>query len=330
MALRSCAWNAELFVPETLVWASWHYASQIYRHLLNTDSLTFNGWNVFVDAYPAEINPQQQFHVYPSKTDSYEPTQLPSIVNRLAKLDVGLVSFLCIRDFCLTFDDFKELINIPTLGALVLEQSRRHGLSEFHSRRFHDWGRAVQERNALQKLSLLVMCDFGIGRKAILEGVASFPALTLVGLQNSKTWSMSDAPQHTYGDWELLTESGLEKRGLKLQEFNTQQIWGSSYHTNYSKARKLYHLTKTFAHPSRDKSEEDRSVCITYGGWADRIITYEATSWFIRYSQREAPEDLEMPGVVVVPQDRAESANKRRKVRSRKNMDIGALLGAFR
>jgi hypothetical protein len=36
MALRSCAWNAELFAPETLQWASWHYASQIYQHLLNT------------------------------------------------------------------------------------------------------------------------------------------------------------------------------------------------------------------------------------------------------------------------------------------------------
>jgi len=173
-----------------------------------SDSLTFNAWNTFLDAYPNDINSQQQFHVYPPKEWSYEPTQLPSICNRLSKLNTSLVTLLCIRDFSLTFDDLKELINIPTLGALILEQSRPHGVSELHARHFLNWGRAVRERNALQKLRLLIMCDFGIGRKAILEGVASFPALTLVGLQNSKTWSMSDAPQHAYGDWHFMNETG--------------------------------------------------------------------------------------------------------------------------
>jgi hypothetical protein len=36
MALRSCVWHTELFVPETLQWAGWHYANQIYQHLINT------------------------------------------------------------------------------------------------------------------------------------------------------------------------------------------------------------------------------------------------------------------------------------------------------
>lgn len=129
-------------------------------------------------------------------------------MNRLAKLDTSLVTLLCIRDFSLTFDDFKELINIPTLGALILEQSRPHGISELHARHFTNWGRAVRERNAFQNLRMLVMCDFGIGRKVILEGVINFPRLALIGLQNSKSWNMSNTPQHTYGDWQFLTQGG--------------------------------------------------------------------------------------------------------------------------
>lgn len=161
-----------------------------------------------MDAYPAEINVQQQFHVYPTKGRSSEPTLLPSIVSRLAKLDTSVVTLLCIRDFSLQFDDFKELINIPSLGALILEQSRRNGISEMHTRHFSDWCRAAREKQALQHLRVLVMCDFGINRRAVLEGVFSFPALALVGLHNSKTWSMSDAPQDACGDWQMLSVSG--------------------------------------------------------------------------------------------------------------------------
>jgi hypothetical protein len=108
----------------------------------------------------------------------------------------------------LTFDDFKELLKIPTLGAAILEQSRPNGVSELHARHFLNWGRAVREKNALQKRRVLILCDFGIAKKAILEGLSSFSTLALVGFQNSKTWSMSDAPQHMYGDWHPLTPVG--------------------------------------------------------------------------------------------------------------------------
>jgi hypothetical protein len=36
MALRCCAWNSELFVPEALQWVGWYYANQIYQNLLHT------------------------------------------------------------------------------------------------------------------------------------------------------------------------------------------------------------------------------------------------------------------------------------------------------
>jgi hypothetical protein len=148
--------------------------------------LTYNAWNIFYDAYPNEIRRQQQFHVYREGQRSHEPTQLFSITNRLAKLDTSLVTFFCVRDFSLTFDHLKALIDIPTLGALILEQKRLGGISEVTARHFTDFARAVREKHAFQKLELFIMCDFDIEFKTILEGVTGWPALQMVGLQVSK------------------------------------------------------------------------------------------------------------------------------------------------
>jgi hypothetical protein len=98
-------------------------------------------------------------------------------------------------------------MNIPALAGMVLEQARPGGKSEINARHFKDFGRAVREKDALRKLRLLIMCDFGVGRQAILEGVSSCRSLQLIGLQNSKTGSMADVPQHTYGDWQFMTPS---------------------------------------------------------------------------------------------------------------------------
>jgi hypothetical protein len=170
--------------------------------------LTYNAWNVFHDAFPDELNTKHEFHIYQQDEWSTEPTQLPSIIGRLSTLGLNLVTFLCIRDFSLTFDYLKALISIPTLAGLVLEQSRRGGTSELSTRNFLDWCRAVREREAMRKLKLLVLCDFGIGRKAVLAGVVDFPSLRLIGLQNSKTWIMSDEPPREYGAWQHMTASG--------------------------------------------------------------------------------------------------------------------------
>jgi hypothetical protein len=173
----------------------------------DSESMTFNAWNIFLDAYPDQINSHQDFHVYQPDQWSYEPTQLPSIIDRLSKLDTGLVTLLCVRDFSLTFDHLKAVINIPTLAAMILEQARPGGKSEISARQFLDFGRAVKEKKALRELRLLIMCDFGIGRTVILEGVSAFVSLHLVGLQNSKTGSMSDVPPQTYGCWSVMAPS---------------------------------------------------------------------------------------------------------------------------
>jgi hypothetical protein len=172
-----------------------------------SEALTFNAWNIFYDAYPDRISPQQHFHVHEPNEWSYEPRQLFSITNRLAKLDTSLVTLLCVRDFSLTFEHLKTLIKLPTLGALILEQARPGGISEITARQFTDFARAVREKDAFQKLRLLIMCDFGVGRNTVLEGIASWPALHLIGLQNSKSTDVGDSFPVNHVHWKQMDQT---------------------------------------------------------------------------------------------------------------------------
>jgi hypothetical protein len=172
-----------------------------------SEALTFNAWNIFYDAYPDRISPQQHFHVHEPNEWSYEPRQLFSITNRLAKLDTSLVTLLCVRDFSLTFEHLKTLIKLPTLGALILEQARPGGISEITARQFTDFARAVREKDAFQKLRLLIMCDFGVGRNTVLEGIAGWPALHLIGLQNSKLTDVGDLFPVNHVHWKQMDQN---------------------------------------------------------------------------------------------------------------------------
>lgn len=153
------------------------------------------------------MNRHQEFHIYHSEHGSYEPTQLFSIAGRLAKLDSSFITFLCVRDFHLTFDHLKALIGIPTLAALVLEQARPGGESGVNARDILNFGRAVRERRVLQQLRLIMLCDFGIGRKAVLDSVSGFPSLRLVGLQNSKIGVSAGMSKDIVEGWKFMTET---------------------------------------------------------------------------------------------------------------------------
>jgi hypothetical protein len=116
-------------------------------------------------------------------------------------------------------------------------------------------------------------------------------------------------------------------------DFDPQPIWVASYLTSSTKIQKLYDMTKTIAQPPDSSDEEVRSVCITYGGWANRSI-YEATTWFIRDTTVQVQIQIQKPSQVMqtsdTAQDRVGTTNKKRKIRIGKQMDVGSLLGAFR
>ena len=150
-----------------------------------SDTLTFSAWNTFQRAFPEQIDRHHQFHVSEREAWSLVPTQLPSMVDRLAKLDTNMLTFLCIRNFSLNIDHLIALTKIHTLAGLILEHKHNPMDRYLPAINISHWGRAASESDAFRKLRLLVVGNFGLSRDAVLKGVADFPALILVGVHQS-------------------------------------------------------------------------------------------------------------------------------------------------
>ena len=124
------------------------------------------------------------------------------MVDRLAKLDTNMMTFLCIRNFSLTVDHLIALTKIHTLAGLVLEH--RHSATERHMPALDVdlWARAVYETRAFRNLRLLVVGNFG-RRDDVLQGVSGFSALALLAVhQTGETGGRThDCP----GDWQTVS-----------------------------------------------------------------------------------------------------------------------------
>lgn len=197
--MRACVQHSQLFLPETLRWAGWHYAGRLYQCLKEryaspisplgaadaySESLTFNDWNNFSAAFPEETRRHEQFTVDTSGQRNSTSTLLTSIVGRMAKLNPTLVTFLCLESRGeifegprITFDQLMTLVDIPTLGGLVLE-----GLDP-HVNRYHlaSWTRAACEKGTFQSLKLLVITGSSMFREHVLSAVSKLPSLCLIG-----------------------------------------------------------------------------------------------------------------------------------------------------
>ena len=95
------------------------------------------------------------------------------------------------------------LINIDTLTALVLEQNPTVGLvdrQQITGKNLKDWVRAVHESQSLTKLKLLVIGGIGVPRNTVIQSVTSFPALSLLGVNNTY-----DAEGPFNGEWYTAT-----------------------------------------------------------------------------------------------------------------------------
>jgi hypothetical protein len=103
----------------------------------------------------------------------------------------------------------------------------------------------------------------------------------------------------------------------------------ASYLSSSAKIQKLYGITNSFARSSDNSARQDRSVCITYGGWTNRSI-HEATAWYIRDSHAQTQEPIEIARSITDSHARTGTTSKKRKIRAGKQMDVASLLGAFR
>ena len=160
-----------------------------------SDTLTFKTWTLFHSVFPNDIDRHAtfRFHEAGIHATSFASRQLPSIVDRLSRLDISMLTFLSIRCFDLLSEDLAALTKINTLAVLTLEVER---VADTSVNPIRDWGRRVHESGAFQKLRVLVFSSYReFQRDSLLMHISSFKILSLVGI-----YDQDNGPQ-TMDEW---------------------------------------------------------------------------------------------------------------------------------
>ena len=331
MAMRSCCWNIELFMPETLQYPGWHYAGMIYRYLKTTsveslydkncnshssrDTLTFSAWTLFQQAYPNQAELSHHFRV--CQLDSI--TSWSSIVKSLGTLNSSVLTHFCAYGLDLDIPQLVSLANIPTLTALIHVNPAQRNNNALRGSGVRDWCRAVGEKKAFLQLQLLFLSsitEVGAQDKAVLDYLSSFPALVLVGISRCPNRYSADPPGE-YGRWvrpSVATEDELSKT-----------MWDSRCSIS-EKTKRLYKYAKKL---SLLETEFDNPVtlALTCAG-TEPSLHQESISWFIRNRMlmERQPKRLQETQKSKIG---SEQAMKKLKVRQSKQQDVGSLLGMF-
>ncbi|KAJ4345142.1 hypothetical protein N0V95_005867 [Ascochyta clinopodiicola] len=305
MALRSCCWNIELFLPETLEHPGWHYAGMIYRHLKTTDTLTFTAWTLFQTAYPTQPDLTHAFRIPDPDLRTW-----PSIVKSLSLLPSGVLTRFCASGMDLDLQQLLSLVDIPTLAALVQVRDSRDGkmLSEVSVRA---WCRAVREKQALRTLKLLVLDCVSDASLRHLEG---FPALRLVGVARARSAGRREASGA--GGWWMRPGSVDEEKFTRTMSGSICSI--------AEKMERLYGFAEGLL-PLEEGVGDLVTLSLTCAAAAEPRMRSESIAWFVRDSAAEDTLPLDAPAT----RDASERATKKRKVRLGKQQDVASLLGSF-
>ncbi|KAG9192351.1 hypothetical protein G6011_11085 [Alternaria panax] len=265
--------------PEALQWLGWSYASRLYDHLKLNNTLTFQTWSLFRKAFPEDIDLHSTFRVYDRDSEGL----LPSVVDRLAKLDIGILTFLCIRTVDMTVDQLVSLNAIKTLAALALEigrNTRRGNEREtLTMQSLRDWGRSVGESGAFKNLRVLLIdgCNTFLAR-FVLKCVSAFPSLNIVGIFGP-TDSYTTKPY--WGDWRQHIPSNC------CNETTSSSGWGSSKTTITSDMRQLYDVSLELSQDVPTGDGTCRSLSMYYIQHSMPDPTREI-AWFIRELKDES------------------------------------------
>jgi hypothetical protein len=255
------------------------------------------------------------------------------MINRLAKLDVSMLTFLCVRNFVLNIDHIIALNKINSLGVLILEKplvSRGVADNTMSAKDVLNWGRSVRESGAFQMLKVLVFGDFGPERSAVLKAASDFPALTLVGVLDN--WARyKDQPDHvmngSYGGW-CPTKS--ESDGLDVWS-----LWMDRKTTKAQKTQQLYDYSLELSRKSRTDLSLYQSISMFYNldeghKWD---IERGEVAWYHLEPEQNGTHPTTRPRIKNGSKDKSDvregSHHKKRKVREGRGVDIGSLLGSF-
>ncbi|KAI4697772.1 uncharacterized protein J4E84_000905 [Alternaria hordeiaustralica] len=306
MALRACVWNVDNMEVEALQWLGWSYASRLYEHIKYNDTLSFRTWSLFQKAFPEDIDRHSRFRVQDNPGGL-----LPSVVDRLAKLDARTLTFLCIRVSDITIDQLVALNKIETLAVLTLEVGRSRQNAVLSLQMMRDWGRSVGESGAMRSLRVLVINNYiRLPKKPLLEFISSFPGLKLVGIHSPQ---LPDPAECGEG-WGIHSASALlsewSSSGLRRNTI-VQQLYEASFVSS----------SETSRDATTDGCKAYRSLSFQYAQ-GSKSLRDDDVAWFIRKQQAERPN--KRAGEYKPPPD-----GGKRRVRNDKKVDMGSLLGSF-
>ncbi|KAF3047471.1 hypothetical protein E8E12_008063 [Didymella heteroderae] len=312
---------AGMFMPEALACPGWEYAGKLYKELKSRDTLSFEAWKLFLEAFPDQSELSHNFRL-----EIHEViTCWPSIVKSISTLDTNALTNFCANGLTLDLAKLISLTAIPTLTALIHtnpSQRRTHPLT---GNAIRDWCRAVREKNAFPNLKLLYLCsipDHGSPDITVLGHLSNFPALALVGIERAGSHSSIKA-SGTCGQWQRTTANREHKLNKTMRD--TQK-------TIAEKTKALY----TYACRVRESQTADTSGAseveqpvLTLSCYAPRSTRDASTAtWFIR--RHLAPGEPQKRALIVLDhQNDGARGTKKHKIRQAKQCDVGILLDSF-
>ncbi|RMZ70594.1 succinyl-3-ketoacid-coenzyme a transferase [Pyrenophora seminiperda CCB06] len=331
MALRACLWNIDNMEPEALQWLTWTYARLLYDDLKSNDTLTFKTWSLFQNVFPNDIDQHAKFRVcaWINNHASFVVPQLSSIVDRLSRLDVSMLTFLSINGFELSSQDLASLSKIKTLAVLALAMRE---VSDISADPIRNWARSVHESDAFQKLRVLIFeSHHKVQRDSLLKNVSSFKLLNMVGIYDHRK------DPDTIGDWVLWSnrppEQCQDKRrfvnidlsSIQPEEGNPMAIWDDYKVEEATRMRQLYDLSLSISQGTPEEHAY-RSLAMTYYATENYCNQLSGVRWLFRERKDVDNQVIKRPRS---EDTRREGLEKKRKLRDGKKVDVGSLLGSF-
>lgn len=279
-----------------------------------SDTLTFDAWKLFHQAYPHRVELNHHFRVTESDGAS---TQLQSVMKNLSTLPEHVLTLLCSDGIDLGLPQLMTLMNISSLAALMLAPR------ETTHTEIRNWCRAVSEKGALTRLKVILIRDCGERNRDILHNLATLPALTLVCIPAGQLANKKHLPRkgETCSAWCRLQDTDGQRYTDALNEPQDT--------LSMSLGRLHDYATNLSPSPGQEVVGGTR-LSITYtSNVADFGYSWRNDpAWFVRDPASKGPPAPRSHDTGPVP-DKSERATKKRKVRQGKQQDVGSLLGMF-
>lgn len=180
MAMRSCVWNIDSFLPSDLQCAEWHFAQRIYAHLDKHRNMTPHVWSIFQQAFPNEMS--EISNALPIRIPGVFgefPVELPSIEKWLLAVTIPHLLMLHIQGLVLRLEHLIDITRLPNLGVLFLRDPLDALAQHLDDKSMRDWSRIVVEKKAFARLRVVGIHHFPSSLQATLKCLATFPAVRI-------------------------------------------------------------------------------------------------------------------------------------------------------